>query len=81
MPIFFCQQIAPLFKEHALKNPDHDARRTVIREWMALPKDKRQTEAQALSFAANAAERHALKGPGDSSGRMIGWLLPRVGRT
>jgi hypothetical protein len=45
-----------------LKNPDHDGRRTVIREWMALPKDERQTEAQALSFANKAAERHALKG-------------------
>ena len=63
-----------------MKNPDHDARRTVIREWMALPKDKRRSEAQALSFAAKAAERHALKGPGDSSARVIGWLLPRVGR-
>jgi hypothetical protein len=63
-----------------LKNPDHAARRTVIREWMALPKDKRQSEKQALSFATKAAERHALKDPGDSSARMMGWLLPRIGR-
>jgi hypothetical protein len=64
-----------------LKNPDHDARRTVIREWMALPRDKRRSEVQALSFAAKAAaERHGLKGPGDSSTRLMGWLLPRIGR-
>ena len=63
-----------------MKNPDHDARRTVIREWMALPKNKRQTEEQAASFAGKATERHALKGPGDSSARMMGWLLPRIGR-
>jgi hypothetical protein len=64
-----------------LKNPDHDARRTVIREWMALPRDKRRSEVQALSFAAKAAaERRGLKGPGDSSARLMGWLLPRIGR-
>jgi hypothetical protein len=80
VPFFYCQQIAPPLQEYPLKNPDHDARRTVIREWMALPKDKRQSEAQALSFAAGAAERHSVKGPGDSSARVIGWLLPRVGR-
>ena len=63
-----------------MKNPDHDARRTVIREWMALPKDKRRSMDQALLFAGQAGERHALKGQGDSSARMMGWLLPRIGR-
>jgi hypothetical protein len=63
-----------------LKNPDHDARRTIIREWMALPKAKRRTKDDALSFATKAAERHTLKGPGDSPERIAGWLLPRIGR-
>jgi hypothetical protein len=27
--------------------PEHEARRKIIREWMSLPKDKRQTEEQA----------------------------------
>ena len=27
--------------------PEHAARRKIIREWMSLPKDKRQTEEQA----------------------------------
>ena len=63
-----------------LKNPDHDARRTVIREWMALPKNNRRTKDDALSFATKAAERHALKGPGHPSARIMDWLLPRIGR-
>lgn len=63
-----------------MKNPDHDARRTVIREWMALPKDKRRSKDQALSFAGKATERHPLTGAGDSFARMMGWLLPRVAR-
>jgi hypothetical protein len=31
--------------------PEHEARRKIIREWMSLPKDKRQTEEQAKPFA------------------------------
>jgi hypothetical protein len=31
--------------------PEHETRRKIIREWMALPKDKRQTEEQAKPFA------------------------------
>ena len=63
-----------------MKNPDHDARRTVIREWMALPKSKRRTRDDALSFATVAAGHHTLKGPGNSPERILGWLLPRIGR-
>jgi hypothetical protein len=33
---------------------DYDTRRKIIREWMALPKDKRQTEEQAAVFAKKA---------------------------
>jgi hypothetical protein len=29
---------------------DHETRRKIIREWMALPKDKRQTEEQGAAF-------------------------------
>ena len=63
-----------------MKNPDHDARRTIIREWMRLPKDKRSSKEQAQSFAIQAAKRHALKGPGDAAVRIVGWLLPRVAK-
>ena len=64
-----------------MKNPDHDVRRRVIREWMALPKNSRRTKEDALSFATKAAERHALKGPGDSPARIMDWLLPRIARS
>ena len=37
--------------------PEHEARRKIIREWMSLPKDKRQTEEQAKPFAKKAMER------------------------
>jgi hypothetical protein len=38
---------------------DHDTRRKIIRQWMALPKDKRQTEEQVSVFAkkGDPAER------------------------
>ena len=62
------------------KNPDHDIRRTVIREWMALPKAQRQSKDQAAAFVGKASERHALKTPGDATTRMASWLAPRVGR-
>ena len=37
--------------------PEHEARRKIIREWMSLPKDKRQTEEQAKPFAKKPMER------------------------
>jgi hypothetical protein len=37
---------------------DHETRRKIIREWMALPKDKRQTAEQAAAFATKAVEQN-----------------------
>ena len=37
---------------------DHETRRKIIREWMALPKEKRQTEEQVAAFAKKAAEKN-----------------------
>ncbi len=59
--------------------PDHDARRKIIREWMALPKDKRQTEEQAAAFAAKVKER--VSSSDDPQQRIMRWLLPRTGKT
>ena len=36
--------------------PEHETRRKIIREWMSLPKDKRQTEEQAKPFAKKAMD-------------------------
>jgi hypothetical protein len=56
--------------------------RAVIREWMALPHDKRRTEEQATSFAVKAAQRHELPRSRNNSCQVImGWLLPRTGKS
>jgi hypothetical protein len=43
----------------------HETRRAVIREWMALPRDKRQTEEQTRRFCreSSAAPRTAAQPP------------------
>ncbi len=56
-------------------------RRAVIREWMALPRDKRQTEEQSADFAAKAQQRHVLpRSRRDPQSVMMDWLMPRTGR-
>ena len=60
---------------------DHETRRKIIRQWMALPKDKRQTAEQAAAFAELVVEQNELQSSRrDPDQRVIGWLLPRVGR-
>ena len=58
--------------------PEHETRRKIIREWMSLPKDKRQTEEQAKPFAKKAMER--IPSSGDPYRKIMRWLLPRIGR-
>jgi hypothetical protein len=61
---------------------DHETRRKIIRQWMALPKDKRQTAEQAAAFAKQAVEQNELqRDRRDPHQRMMGWLLPRMGRS
>jgi hypothetical protein len=60
--------------------PEHDARRTVIREWMSLPRDKRQTQEQVAAFARKATETHAFTCSGDRYQRIMAWLLPRTAK-
>jgi hypothetical protein len=56
-------------------------RRAVIREWMTLAREKRQSGQQALAFAKAAVQRHTLprsrRTPQDV---IMGWLRPRTGR-
>jgi len=58
--------------------PEHETRRKLIREWMSLPKDKRQTEEQAKPFAKKAMER--IPSSGDPYRQVMRWLLPRIGK-
>jgi hypothetical protein len=69
---------------------DHDMRRKIIREWMALPTDKRQTEEQAVVFAKKAAQQYQFhrsrRDPNhqfrrDSYQKVLGWLVPRAGKS
>jgi hypothetical protein len=60
---------------------DHETRRKIIRQWMPLPKDKRQTAEQAATFAKKAVQENELPPDRrDPYQRTMGWLLPRVGR-
>jgi hypothetical protein len=58
--------------------PEHEMRRVIIREWMSLPKEKRETKEQALAFAKSARDR--VPGSGDPFAKIAGWLLPRLNR-
>ena len=61
--------------------PEHEARRTVIREWMSQPRERRQTEEQAAAFATQAAEKHKFTCSGDRCRRIMAWLLPRTAKS
>jgi hypothetical protein len=56
-------------------------RRTIIREWMTLAREKRQSGPQALAFAKAAVQRHSLprsrRAPREA---VMAWLQPRIGR-
>jgi hypothetical protein len=56
-------------------------RRSIIREWMLLASEKRQSSQQALTFAKAAAQRHNLPRSRHAPHDVImGWLRPRTGR-
>lgn len=58
--------------------PEHQERRKIIREWMALPQDKRQTEAQVEAFARKEMSRIAFRP--DPYRQIVSWVQPRAGR-
>lgn len=69
---------------------DHETRRKIIREWMALPTDKRHTAEQAAAFAKKAVQQNELhrsrrdpdrKFRRDPFEKVTGWLLPRIGKS
>ena len=61
---------------------DHETRRKIIREWMALPKEKRQTEEQVATFAKKAAQQNEFhRTRRDPYEKLMGWLLPRAGKS
>jgi hypothetical protein len=60
--------------------PENRQRRAVIREWMSLPREKRQTGEQAAAFALIASEKHDFPCSGSRQRKITAWLLPRTGR-
>ena len=58
------------------------ARRKIIRQWTALPKDKRQSMEQIAAYAKTAAQQnenafvHSRRDPYE---KIMCWLLPRAG--
>ena len=58
------------------------ARRNIIRQWTALPRDKRQSVEQIAACAKTAAQQnenafvHSRRDPYE---KIMGWLLPRAG--
>ena len=56
-------------------------RRAIIREWMSLAHEKRQSNQQARAFTKAATQRHSLprsrRTPHDV---IMAWLRPRIGR-
>jgi hypothetical protein len=57
-------------------------RRAIIREWMAMTRDKRSTHEQAAAFAKAVVQRHRLPANRRNSYAVVmGWLLPRTGKS
>ena len=58
------------------------ARRKIIRQWTALPRDKRQSMEQVAAYAKTAAQQnenafvHSRRDPYE---KIMGWLLTRAG--
>jgi hypothetical protein len=61
--------------------PENKARRAIIREWMSLPREKRQAGDQAAAFALKAIEKHEFRYSGDRQRRVMAWLMPRIGKS
>jgi hypothetical protein len=62
---------------------DHETRRKIIREWMALPKEKRQTKEQVAQQNEFHRSRRdpSQKFRRDPYEKLMGWLLPRAGKS
>src|SRR5712672_2980988 len=52
-------------ERESIMKPENAARRAIIREWMLLPTEKRQSEEQAAAFTLKAIEKHEIPGAGD----------------
>jgi len=57
------------------------ARRTIIREWMSLSRERRASVDQANAFTKTALQRHQLpRSRRTAHDTIMAWLRPRIGR-
>ena len=64
-----------------IREKQREARRTIIRQWAKLPKDKRQSKKAISEFARTAAQQNEkafLRSRRDPFEKILGWLLPRA---
>jgi len=59
---------------------DHETRRKIIREWMSLPTDKRQTAEQATAFAKKAVQQNEFHRSRRDPDQNLGAILLRRSR-
>jgi hypothetical protein len=72
--------LAPLNDKEMTMRPENAVRRKVIREWMSLPREKRQTQEQAATYATRVVETNAMRRREDPFHTVMAWLSPRIGR-
>jgi hypothetical protein len=58
---------------------DNALRRRIIRDWMSLPREKRQTQEQAAAYATQIVQTNVI-GRKDPYLTVMAWLSPRIGR-
>lgn len=64
-----------------IRKKQREVRRKIIRQWVKLPKDKRESIVEISAFAKAAAQQnekafvHGRRGPYE---KIMGWLLPRA---
>jgi hypothetical protein len=59
-----------------------DAKREIIAEWRALPKDQRQSDEQAAQFAMLIKDKYTFKGGSSDPYQTIkGWLQQHLSLT
>jgi hypothetical protein len=52
-----------------------DAKREILREWHALPKERRRTQDDATRFAISVVNKYRFGGTGDPYQTIRAWLL------
>jgi hypothetical protein len=65
-----------------IRKKQREVRRKIIRDWMRLPREKRQSQDDAVTFATVAARENAaafMHGRRGPYARVLAWLLPRAG--